>query len=249
MDARRALQRLNRVVDWDWRPAPKAPSPPHTVYAVYRHENARTMAELLAGATAAHLWALDEPAPSLSGFTRGQGPGGKFDLLNQLLEAHPAAPHHYVVISDDDYVFTRRHLADLVGYQAAYGFGLAQPAHSMDSRNDHHITKVRPRLTARRTRFVEIGPVFSVAPDAVGVLPFPGDAGMGWGMEATWATTPGLTLGIIDSVTVRHPGRIGVAYDMAEASEGHERRLAAAGIEHLTDIMRTEASFWRVPSR
>jgi len=244
-----SLQTLNRKLDWSRRPRPGVEAPPVVVYAVYRQRNAEVLSALLSSQTVeAHLWALDNLAPSLGHWTRGQGPGGKFELINRLLQDHQAPDAHRVV-ADDDFAFTRGGLNRFVAYQAAFGFGLAQPAHSMDSRHEHHITKVRPRVTARETSFVEIGPVFSVAPGAPGVLPFPEDAGMGWGLEATWATTPGLRIGIIDAVTIKHLGPVGTAYDMTEAARGHDKRLAEAGVGHITDIMKDKQTFYRVPRR
>jgi hypothetical protein len=117
----------------------------------------------------------------------------------------------------------------------------------MDSFTSHHITRVRPRITARSTRFVEIGPLFAVAPGVGGILPFPADANMGWGLEVTWSMLPGLALGIIDAVTIRHLVPVGTTYDIGTAAEGLDRRVAAAGLAAMDDIMVTERRYWRVP--
>jgi hypothetical protein len=77
---------------------------------------------------------------------------------------------------------------------------------------------------ARRTRFVEMGPVTAIAAPAFdALLPFP-DVHMGWGLDAHWAAVAAehdWALGIIDATPVRHTRPVGGGYDrdraMAEA--------------------------------
>jgi len=241
-----AIKRLNRAVDWNWRPTPRLDRPSYVVYGIYRQQNAALLARLLADAPIVHLWALDSPHPLLEAHTSGVGKGSKFELLNNLVERQPPPDEHIIVFTDDDYVFTRGRLSLFVTYQAAYGFDLAQPAHTLGSHYMHHVTLARPRLTARKTRFVEIGPVFAVAPTAAGVLPFPEDAGMGWGLDLTWATVPGLSLGIVDAVTIDHLGPVGAAYDSRAASASLERVTSSVGFPGAAEIMKTERRYWRV---
>ena len=84
-----------------------------------------------------------------------------------------------------------------------HGFRLAQPAHAFASHAAWEVTRRRPGLTARRTRFVEIGPVTAIRADAFdALLPFP-DLQMGWGLDAYWsalAERRGWKLGVIDAV-------------------------------------------------
>lgn len=213
--ARRGAVKLHRSLDV---PAALTRVPttsiPFAFYSVYRRRNAATLKPLLdeAHGTVA-LWALDEPAPELADVTLGSGPGTKFDLLNRMIEAAPPAGR-WAVFSDDDYLLERGSLTQFVSLAEAGGFSLAQPSHVPDSHWSHHVTVTQPRSTARRTQFVEIGPVFAVNPKA-GVLPFPHDAGMGWGLDFQWSRTPGLILGVIDHVRIRHLEPVGQAYDLA----------------------------------
>src|SRR5262249_42533055 len=69
----------------------------------------------------------------------------------------------------------------------AFGFALAQPAHAFASHAAWEVTRRRPGVLARRTRFVEIGPVTAISARAAAVLlPFP-DLHMGWGLDARWS--------------------------------------------------------------
>ena len=81
------------------------------------------------------------------------------------------------------------------------------------------MTRRRPGLTARRTRFVEIGPVTAIRADAFdALLPFP-DLQMGWGLDAYWsalAAEHGWKLGVIDAVPVRHVQPVAAAYPIIE---------------------------------
>lgn len=243
---RARLRRLNRAIDWTWRPVSRSTRPPCVFYAVYRQRNARTVAKLISDTDEAHLWALDGVDPHLEPYTRGTGAGMKFELLNQLIRRHPPPHDYFCVISDDDYEYRRGSLPALLTCQAALQFGLVQPAHAIGSHWNHYFTLVRPRLTARRTRFVEVGPVFVVAPHATGILPFPDDAGMGWGLEACWAAQSSLAMGIVDAVTICHLEPTGGNYDVDAAASGLERRLASAGTS-LAALMTTEKRYWRLP--
>jgi hypothetical protein len=94
---------------------------------------------------------------------------------------------------------------------------------------------------ARLTTFVEIGPVFVVAPEnAHRFLPFPDDIGMGWGLEVTWATLAGdgCRLGIVDAVAMRHLVKPGGAYDMQFEMRQLTNELEAIGVTHINDIQR-----------
>ena len=84
-------------------------------------------------------------------------------------------------------------------------------------------------MLARRTRFVEIGPVTAIHADAFPLLlPFPALA-MGWGLDAHWsaaAAAAGLPLGIVDATPVRHLRPVAATYPRAAAEAEAERFLA-----------------------
>lgn len=199
-----------------------------------------------------HAWALDSVSPPLQSFTRGIGPGGKFELLQQLLDEFPPPPASWVVLADDDFIFRRGSLVDLLAIANDAGLDLSQPAHRRFVNIAHHITLVRPRIVARRTHFVEIGPVVALSPLGRGaLLPLP-FAKMGWGVEALWsrASLNGeLTLGIVDAVTIEHRGRVGASYDVSAALAEQDRFLRQAGLDSLRDVHINVAAWRRHRSR
>lgn len=160
-------------------------------------------------------------------------PCGKFPLVNRVLKkmAEPLMKgvYRYLILSDDDirlpHGFADRYL-DLV---KTFDFALAQPARTLGSNIDHGIVLQQPRVTARRTRFVEIGPVVSIHQRVFSkLLPFDESNPMGWGFDYVW---PYLLsedrLGIVDAVPVSHPGRAGETYSAGEAGYQMQQYLAA----------------------
>jgi hypothetical protein len=221
------------------------------VYSVYRRQNAAVLERLLAPALVGDwtvcLWALDEPDPSLAHLTAGSGPGTKFELVNRLLAERPPSPSQYVVVTDDDAVFVRGSLVTFLETAAAARLDLAQPAHVLRSNISHRITWRRPLSRARLTTFVEIGPLFAVAPAwRDRIMPFPQDIGMGWGLELDWMDlrADGCRLGIVDATPIRHLSRFATAYAPDEEIAKLARLLAergAPGWQGLRHTLRT----WR----
>lgn len=155
----------------------------------------------------------------------------KFQLLNELLAETPLNTYDYVVVCDDDIVCPHRFLDSLLGVQEKYGFALAQPARTEESYTDHPIVEAHRGLLARRTQFVEIGPVFSIHSSAFDVLlPFDMRSPMGWGYEQIWAYEAlqhGWSLGIIDGCPVDHGLRKPVAnYAWRDAKQQQLELLA-----------------------
>ena len=70
-------------------------------------------------------------------------------------------------------------------------------------------------MLARRTRFVEIGPVTALSAKAAAeLLPFP-DLQMGWGLDARWsaiAAERGWPIGVIDATPIRHLRPVAASY-------------------------------------
>ena len=132
---------------------------------------------------------------------------GKWQNLNAALAAHPAAGRDWLLVLDDDVVLPRGFLDAFLALSEAFGFELAQPAHAHRSHAAWAVTRRRRGVVARRTRFVEIGPVTALhAPAFAELLPFP-DLRMGWGLDAHWgavAAARGWPVGIVDAVPVRH---------------------------------------------
>ena len=132
---------------------------------------------------------------------------GKWANLNAALAAHPPDGHDWLLVVDDDVRLPRGFLDAFLLCAERFGFRLAQPAHAFASHAAWEVTRRRPGVLARSTRFVEIGPVTAVHRDAFGaLLPFP-DLRMGWGLDAHWAAVAadhGWPIGVVDATPVRH---------------------------------------------
>ena len=165
------------------------------VLSVVRPQNARAAAEIGRELGASHHDALLRIVPPAEG-------AGKWANLNAALLAHPPRGFDWLLIVDDDVELPRDFLDVFISLAEHHGFRLAQPAHAFASHAAWEVTRRRPGLTARRTRFVEIGPVTAIRADAFdALLPFP-DLQMGWGLDAHWgalAAQRGWKLGIIDA--------------------------------------------------
>ncbi|BCX82119.1 hypothetical protein MIT9_P1704 [Methylomarinovum caldicuralii] len=132
----------------------------------------------------------------------------KFQLLNRLLAGIPLEKYAFVLVCDDDIQLPAGFLDEFLTLQQRYDFALAQPARTPNSHLDHAIVRQVPGMIARQTRFVEIGPLFSIRQDALPLLlPFPDTSPMGWGLDFVWPVIlerQGLRLGIVDQTPVRH---------------------------------------------
>jgi hypothetical protein len=105
---------------------------------------------------------------------------------------------------------------------------LCQPALTWRSFGAWQVTRQHACL-ARRTRFVEIGPVTLMRREvAEAVTPF-SEAGMGWGQCLHWgalAKERDWKLGIVDALAIRHERRpTASAYGEAEALEAAREYL------------------------
>jgi hypothetical protein len=154
----------------------------------------------------------------------------KFTILNEVLASLPLADYTYIVVCDDDVTLPSGFLDAYLEAVGAYNFALAQPARSHDSFIDHPFVEQLDGLTARWTRFVEIGPLFSIRQDAVPhLVPFDEASPMGWGYDFVWPLTmerAGLRLGIVDSIPIVHNFRKPVAhYDHGSADRAMQRYL------------------------
>ena len=132
----------------------------------------------------------------------------KFVLINQLLSCHELFNYDMLLVTDDDVDFEPGWLDAFLSLQADADLALCQPARSPDSWIDHPFTKQLLGIDARLTRFVEIGPVFSVHRKAFDLLvPFDESWPMGWGLDLRWPVlleAAGLQMGIVDGAPVVH---------------------------------------------
>lgn len=155
----------------------------------------------------------------------------KFTLINRLLSGVDLSEYDYLIVCDDDITVPHGFLERLLDCQSLYDFALAQPARTHNSYLDHSIVEVVDDLDARQTRFVEIGPLFSLRKDVFStLLPFDEDAPMGWGLDFVWPAvlqSAGFKMGIVDAVTVDHSHRKPFTqYDGGTALQGMQAYLA-----------------------
>lgn len=226
------------------------------VVAVYRFDNAGTIRSLVDEAVGhgwdVRLWALDRTAASLAAHTVGEGGGAKFPLLNGLLDGPDLDRFDWVVVADDDFAFRNGSLADVLAVSEAADLDLVQPAHVELSYRDNEIGVRRPFAVARRTTFVEIGPMFAVRrPWTAQVLPFPAEHTMGWGLELEWFDLEGrgARLGIVDAVPIRHLQPVGKGYAKDEQRARLGALVNARGLGSFRDIQRTVGTWWAWRSR
>ena len=173
--------------------------------------------------------------------TRAAGSAGKFANLDALLAEHPPGGHDWLLVLDDDVALPARFLDRFLVVCERFGFTLAQPAHRHRSHAAWPITRRRPGV-ARRTRFVEIGPVTAFHHDTFAdLLPFP-ELHMGWGLDAHWAAVArdrAWPVGIVDATPIQH-GLRRTASGYAHADAVAEARAFLADRPHLTGDELTE---------
>jgi hypothetical protein len=148
---------------------------------------------------------------------------GRFENLNRLLAAHPPAEHasDWLLTIDDDVTLPRGFLDRLLFLCERLALDLAQPAHRLRSHAAWEVTRRRPGVVARETRFVEIGPVTLFARSTFAtLLPFP-PLRMGWGLDLHWASVArarGWRMGVIDALAIGHAAAPAAsAYSRTEA--------------------------------
>lgn len=158
-------------------------------------------------------------------------PSPKFLLLNQLLKTVELHDFEYLVVSDDDIHLPTGFLDNYLALVSHHGFAIAQPARTHNSYIDHRFVEQLDGIDARRTRFIEIGPLFSLHRSTFDYfLPFDETSPMGWGNDFVWpvlAERYGLKMGIVDAVPVTHNLRKPVAYYDYEASKNAMNKYLA----------------------
>ena len=233
------------------RRLPGGPSGPVLLVSVYREGNVRILrpavTEALDRGWDVRLHALDHVAAALAEQTVGVGGGGRFPLLNTLVDGADLDRYEWLIAIDDDVRLPRRSLGVLLSVAEQAGLDLVQPAHSPRSHHTFDINVRRPLAIARRTSFVESGPVFAVRrPWIIRALPFAADHAMGWGVELEWHDLhrEGARLGIVDAVAALHVVPVGGHYARGREAEALERRLQVRGLHALTDVHHTLET-WR----
>lgn len=167
---------------------------------------------------------------------------GKFANITAAISsaAAPLASFDWLVITDDDIAFPARLLDDMVAIAAAADLALSQPSHAFLSHATYSITLRRCGLLARRTNFVEIGPLTLIRADIFSaLLPFPASRWC-YGIDLLWsvaARRAGRRIGIIDATPIRHLRPVAASYDIDAARDEGQRLLNEHGVvENRRDL-------------
>jgi hypothetical protein len=170
-------------------------------------------------------------------------PAMKFLLLNQLLAETNVDAFEFVIVCDDDIILPESFLDRYLELVMRHDFALAQPARTHDSFIDHPFVEQLDGLAARWTRFVEIGPLFSIHRKAFPLIfPFDEASPMGWGYDFFWPpiiANAGLKMGIIDAVPVAHSLRKPVLYYQHDKADAEMKDFLA----HRPHLSPDEAFF------
>ena len=183
-----------------------------------------------AAASARARWELERSRHAVAIEAVPPAPGaGKWENLNAALRAAPGAGADWLLLLDDDVTLPRGFLDAFLLCAERFEFRLAQPAHAFASHAAWEVTRRRPGAIARRTRFVEIGPVTAIHADAfTTLLPFP-ELRMGWGLDAHWAAlvaAQGWPAGIVDLTPIHHTRPVASDYPREDAIAEAEAYLA-----------------------
>jgi hypothetical protein len=135
----------------------------------------------------------------------------KFVVLNKLLSNEQVDSHDFIIISDDDIFLPSDFLDKYLSIVVKHDFAIAQPARTHNSYIDHHFVEQLSGLDARRTRYIENGPLFSVRRDVYPLIfPFNESTYMGWGYDFVWPLLiekVNKRMGIVDATPVEHSMR------------------------------------------
>jgi hypothetical protein len=215
-----------------------APKPTVLVLGIYLADRSNTASHLVRRFSESRHYSITQAWVAINGSAADanlwaatvehvQGFVPKFCILNRLLSARDWRTFDYLVVVDDDIVLPAGFVDAFLNLQIEFDFALAQPARTRNSYADRKFCRQRRGMRGRQTRFVEIGPLFSMRRDfALAVLPFDETSGMGWGYDFVWpvvAEQARLKIGIIDATPVDHSLR-----DQASAYSGS---AAAAAME------------------
>jgi hypothetical protein len=160
-------------------------------------------------------------------------PVGKFDNINNALSGNELEKYNWLLIVDDDIQLTNDFLDLILYYSYNHDLKLAQPAHKFHSYAAYKITERHWGSQARRTGFIEIGPVTLLHRDTFAALiPFP-SVRWAWGLDFLWADIAkrqNWRMGVIDAVPIRHLRPVGASYDTLAANNEGIAFLTSQGI-------------------
>jgi glycosyltransferase involved in cell wall biosynthesis len=170
-----------------------------------------------------HWFALGGNAPTQ---TVAAATKGRFDeyqpkwaVVNTVLKNLDVRNWDWVIVADDDIVLPGGFLKIFLALSEEAGFDIAAPGRLEIGVNYHPITSATRSVDARKTNFIEGGPVVAFKTTALpSFFPFDERSGMGWGYSSVWALIAeqhGYQMGIVDATPVSHGlRRVGAAYDV-----------------------------------
>ncbi len=130
------------------------------------------------------------------------------EIINYVINRVDIYAYDYIIICDDDIKLPKGFLDSYLYIQHQLNFSIAQPARTNLSHISHGITRRRFWLIARKTLFVEIGPLVSFHQDIFKhIFPFDASNAMGWGLDYVWPViveSLHKSMGIIDATPVDH---------------------------------------------
>jgi len=160
-------------------------------------------------------------------------PVGKFDNINRAIIGHDLAKYEWLLVVDDDVEVPNDFLNLLLYFSWTHNLKIAQPAHKFDSYASFRITRRHWASQARRTGYVEIGPVCLLHRDTfTDLIPFP-SLRWAWGLDIYWAHIAqrrGWRMGVIDAAPINHLRPVGGSYDNSAAANGAIEFLASHGV-------------------
>jgi len=247
--SRQALQILHVAPRLLPRLLGEASTPPTDFICVYRARNVKVVLRMLGDLPPdcrVALWALDDQVPVLARHTIGAGPGLRIVLLNRLA-ASLAAEDRWLIVGDDDVRMPRGQL-NLWLRTAMYAqLDLSQPTHLARSNASWQVNRQRLVDYVRIGRWVEAGPLLAFSPIAREIfLPMPEELGMGWGVEAIWASgvDRGMRFGIVDAVGMRHLGQVASQYARSEQEAMSLRVLGQLGYASFSELHDERGRWW-----
>jgi hypothetical protein len=152
--------------------------------------------------------------------------------LNALLARHDLSGFDWVITTDDDIELPAGFTDRFVFLLEHFGLMIGQPAHNLLSYASYELNRRAWGTVARRTGFVEIGPLTAFHRTTFAkLLPFP-DVGMGHGLDVHWAYVAereGWPIGVIDALPIRHLRPIAASYDGGPSVQAGVNLIRARG--------------------
>lgn len=163
------------------------------------------------------------------------GSRSKFENAEAAIAAAgaPLASFDWLIVTDDDIAVRPRFIDDFLGIAEAANFTIAQPAHLIHSYASHAVNQRKAESLARRTRFVESGPLTAFHRRSFDrIVPFPRSR-WGWGLDFIWsdvARWEGWDIGVVDATPIEHLRPVGGGYDKAAALAEYREMMRNWGL-------------------